>query len=182
MSEGVESRWCGRNLFFATLPGGWWKNFESWSIETLHLRNSFLFFPFPLRRGPGWERRGKMTPPLITPGPARGSVVTRSIFISKSFPLSTAVSSKLGWGAMGSIEWLREIEFGELSLEPTDFTDSIVSSRTRRVDRIELNPMIEKSSIFAIASPRYSQCRRFLIEDVSMTYLSSFLCKVRCNC
>lgn len=48
-------------------------------------------------------------------------VVTRSIFISKSFTLSIAVSSKVR-DTMPSIEWLRRIEFGELPYGPTDFT------------------------------------------------------------
>lgn len=69
-----------------------------WKRWTCEIR--FVLFP---SRGPGWEDDPRPAgqwngPPLITSGPARGSVVTRSIFISKSFPLSTVVSSKLGWG------------------------------------------------------------------------------------
>lgn len=55
----VESRWCGRNLFFATLPGGWWKNFESWSMETLDLWNSFCSFPFSWPRLGRWPAAGR---------------------------------------------------------------------------------------------------------------------------
>lgn len=188
--------WCGRNLF-VQLPtgGGWWKNFESWSIETVDLVKFVLFFRarslsfpfFSFLNVAGNEGRWPAAgthPPLITPldlGPVRGSVVTRSIFISKSFhlfPPRSARNLEEGWGGvyhglnrMITRNRIRWTFFGANRFHRF----YRVLENERRVDRIKFNPMIEKSSIFAIASPRYSVIshRGWCIDNVFILFRAS---------
>lgn len=138
---------------------------------------SFPFLSFPFST---WletredDPRPEHTLLSSPPGPVRGSVVTRSIFISKSFhrgQLETWRGGSHGLNRMITRNRIRWTFFGANRFHRF----YRVLENERRVDRIKFNPMIEKSSIFAIASPRYSRRRWFLIgDDVSITYLSFF--------
>lgn len=86
-----------------------------------------LLLPLDVAQVGNEGRRAAAGPSLITSGPwtSAGIGGNEINFYFEKFPSfhRGQLETWGGEGTMGSIEWLREIEFGEVSLGPTDFTD-----------------------------------------------------------